>query len=1681
MAKETNKLHNRLRMNFLKKIFILLSSLCLAAIPAKAQEDCPEYTTMGTDFWAAFVPNAVRIDNGTFNTGAVASFIVTGEQSATVTVSNPSLSWSQTYTHNGGTETYIPLPSHWDTTSAAPATMGYHITSTQPVFVVASNFYRDSRDVCNLLPSLACGSNYIVQDLSLADNPFAPAVVMVAKEDNTVITFTLPCAVRGLSQGAGSTVSVTLNAGQSYLLRSRSATTFCGMPVSANKPFALFQGHSCALVGAAGGRDLCMAQARSTEMWDTEFVATSTMNRVEGDYVLITSSANNCTVTINGAVAATLQSGQTHSFILPANTAARIITSQPAYVCLYPWSYNNGRTRGDPAAIPINPVNRWICHSQYPIHEQNNTYDENYINPNNHYTNIVTHANDTAAISLDGQVMTGWNTSTLPYCWKRIVTTPGVHTLHSTQGPFFAHAYGLGKWACYGYDVGVRTDSIPPDTVPVSSCDNHASEGNDFWAGFIVNGSQEAIVKLQLAVLGDTTCTFSASGLMGSVANNQQHTAGSASTIDVPTTYIPGNYSTTESKGIHITSMANVQALALFSRLASTDVTSLLPTRALGTRYIVLDYPADPGRSSITGATVTMVATQDNTTVTYTPPCPLYNSPSSAVGTPVTHTFTQAGQSLTLMANQGNASLSGMEITSDKPIALFQGNQITGVPHSTPSGDMIYDQSIPVHLWGKHHAVAATVGRSVGDVVRVAADSACTLTLSNGTTYAMADHGVQEFGLPANQALMIDSDKPVSVALITKGSDWNAEPGDASLLMVPPMERGICHGNFMCFSTQRINKWYVAVVTDSPSTMTLDGASIASQFSPIGTTGYSYARIRVMTQGAHGLDNSNGNFVAWTYGVGNVESYIYSIGQTWNRPETVVDICPDHTNKGRDFWLTMLPYDNEGSDLRIIMAADSASNITIEGPSGPSTLTLAAGSSVAQVVGSNSDIATLNTPFAGSFHVTSDHDIWVYANTDMTGPMKSGETATILPTYALDTTYIAQTYPPYTINNSVSFVATENNTVLRMVVPCPIRGTTIGAGTPLTVTLQRGQTYNLNSSSTTLGFDGMRVSSNGKPFAMFQGAPVTRVPVNAIDGGDLTYEQTLPVRDWGTEYIVPGFSYQGGNSYIRITAAENNTHITIDGNPVATALSACQSYEHVIPHTGSCHITSDNPVGVILYMTGYREAGNNGDPASVTIPPVDRGVCKTMFRADTYGGITNHYLTVICPTAINGSIQLDGAYLSTGATLCGNYTVYRLPITVGHHSLECSDGTFVAFVYEMGSWKAFAYPLGIALDTLQPEPPRPLIHDTILYSDTICQGQEYYLPAAFTVDGRTYTPPFEGLIHVRSTETAQPGSLERWSNWVSDDTVHHIHLTLNVLPSYNTTIQMSLIVGDTLAFADSVITLAGTYHFVFTAANGCDSVVTLNVMYENTRLSVDADGVCPGEAVTLTAEGTHTFIWRASPNDPELDSLQGQNPITVHPEQTTVYYLVDEAGNTIASVTVGVEPPPDICFESNREYLDFDHPVLMLHNCSSERYHTTWEFDDGVTMTGERARRLIYHPLPDTVTVVMTVCNRYDCCNDTTLKFPMKILSVWFPNIFFPDGETNNRFMCYTSHEVVEFELEVFNRWGFTVWHTDDINTPWDGTHNGEPVQQGAYVYRWFIKDIYGEHRTGIGTVTLVR
>ena len=802
--------------------------------------------------------------------------------------------------------------------------------------------------------------------------------------------------------------------------------------------------------------------------------------------------------------------------------------------------------------------------------------------------------------------------------------------------------------------------------------------------------------------------------------------------------------------------------------------------------------------------------------------------------------------------------------------------------------------------------------------------------------------------------------------------------------------------------------------------------------------------------------------------------------RAWIPADENTTTCPDLTTKGRDFWVTFF-YNyheteayNPGQHIITAIGDQDCSVDIFNNATGNyhSILTNANQYLENRTVGDNAGLPVA-TAYNGGYHVTSTEDIWLYASNYV---KCTQDAAVIIPTAVLDTTYIIQDYPAWQYGAQVAFVATEDNTVLTMTVPCNIQGTSITAGTTLTPTLMQGQSYMLISNGDGSSFSGMRVTSNGKPFAAFQGGRRVKVPTSG-QGSDLLYEQVLPMNLWGQDFIVGGVNGQACENHVRITSSSDHCVVTVDGATVAT-LNTGQTTEITYPQNTARRIQASAPVCVILYLASYINGGRNGDPSSVTIPPLFSGICDSRFKTCYTQDITNadHFVTIICDTAWDHALRFDGAPLpTTGVITHEGYCMHQLLATysqanLGLHHLENSEGPFIAYAYGRGYYESYAFPLGfrvepVPVDTTEPYVPE--IHrDTVWLMDTVCQGQPY--------NGFGFT--------VVATQTANPGNLSLTSVSRENDTLLHYHiLTLTIMPTYDTSVLLFLIPGDTLFFLGDTLTEACQRSYTLQTLYGCDSLVNLTLNYALVSLSIESQGGCPGSEVTLTADGTRLFYWSSTPYDPELDSQQGQNPITVHPTVTTVYHLLDASGNVISSVTVGVEPPPTLCVEIGRDFIDFDHPVITLHDCSPDRHHSTWVFSDGYTMHGERIRRQFRHPLPDTVTVTLHSCNQYECCADTTIGFHPEIRSIWFPNIFTPNEPQNNRFGPVTSCQVADFEIYIYNRWGLLVFHSTDIQAPWDGTHDGTPVPQGAYAYQWYLKDIHGDRWNGTGTVTLIR
>ena len=93
-----------------------------------------------------------------------------------------------------------------------------------------------------------------------------------------------------------------------------------------------------------------------------------------------------------------------------------------------------------------------------------------------------------------------------------------------------------------------------------------------------------------------------------------------------------------------------------------------------------------------------------------------------------------------------------------------------------------------------------------------------------------------------------------------------------------------------------------------------------------------------------------------------------------------------------------------------------------------------------------------------------------------------------------------------------------------------------------------------------------------------------------------------------------------------------------------------------------------------------------------------------------------------------------------------------------------------------------------------------------------------------------------------------------------------------------------------------------------------------------------------------------------------------------------------------------------------------------------------------------------------------------------------KKLHVHVPNAFSPDGDGINDTFTAISHGVEEYSIDIFNRWGEVVFHSEDLSESWDGTFKGTESMQDAYVYVIKARGITdADFTTYKGTVSLVR
>lgn len=529
------------------------------------------------------------------------------------------------------------------------------------------------------------------------------------------------------------------------------------------------------------------------------------------------------------------------------------------------------------------------------------------------------------------------------------------------------------------------------------------------------------------------------------------------------------------------------------------------------------------------------------------------------------------------------------------------------------------------------------------------------------------------------------------------------------------------------------------------------------------------------------------------------------------------------TNMGRDFWVMFLPntggtHQMPDDTCSLIAVGPSNATVTVESQDNSATFHLNGGSRAVHVCGTNEEVR------GRAYHVTASADIALFARNAI---FASHEVAMIVPTRCLGTRYMPQNYPAnHNDNEMLGFIATEDSTVITVhfhippidldVLPDDIDIPPDGL---FHIHLQRGESYLLSTATHTTHysvFSGLKITSNNRPFAMFQGNSSAHVPETDDYRGAHLYEQAFPLSQWGHQHMVGGVKEQMENYFILTSSADSNQwsygslkpHRYPDP-PASEGYTLVNSLEG--PDMNGLPYYTSKASCMTLVLSSYGASGFCGGPASAIVPSLEHGVGEAWFTAEQFVDYQENHLIIYCDTAIASNLRLDGqtpvfthhlwAYPHT------EVQTYRTTIGLGPHHLEIDSGTFVAILYGLrnGTADSYANAVGMALD--------PYPRDTLTRADTVC----------------VLTPYNWGPFHYADGELAASGTYNLEGKLFDPDTVHVYHLALTVLPSFETVLYDTLAPDDTLHIADTAITIPGTYTFHLTAANGCDSTVTLRL------------------------------------------------------------------------------------------------------------------------------------------------------------------------------------------------------------------------------------------------------------
>ncbi|HQZ42674.1 MAG TPA: IgGFc-binding protein, partial [Flavobacteriales bacterium] len=399
--------------------------------------------------------------------------------------------------------------------------------------------------------------------------------------------------------------------------------------------------------------------------------------------------------------------------------------------------------------------------------------------------------------------------------------------------------------------------------------------------------------------------------------------------------------------------------------------------------------------------------------------------------------------------------------------------------------------------------------------------------------------------------------------------------------------------------------------------------------------------------------------------------------------------------RGKTFWAGFMRNANSGAaNLRVHILSTTATSGTVSMPltgwSAPFTVA-ANGAAIVNVSLTAENIGSGSIVPKGVL-ITSADSVNVFISSYQN---QTHDLTQVLPETSLGSAYRVDAYKGFPnlgnlYKSELLIVGTEDGTQVDIV---PAVNLLAGGavGVPFSITLNAGQTYQLQAATDGLDLTGTTiraaVNSTCKPFAVFGGSQCALVPATC-QACDMVFEQMRPIATWGTRYFTVPVNGVSQFTY-RIMADQNATSVTVAGG-APIILNAGQVHEVNGTAVPVC-IQANKPISVAQLLQGNQCAGT-GDPSLILMEPADRLSKSASFQTLTSGTLNQHSISVVMPASGLGQLTMNGTTVSSALFTpypnCTDRVYAKIPVSAGVHRLASTIG-FQLYMFGLGNGESY--------------------------------------------------------------------------------------------------------------------------------------------------------------------------------------------------------------------------------------------------------------------------------------------------------------------------------------------------------------------------------------------------------